>query len=1445
MGTGARVWCARWAAHRVCCWRVLLASRSTDEKSEDKLTQKILDTNPILESFGNAKTTRNNNSSRFGRYVLVRFSDECEVVGAQVRTFLLERSRVTSTSKAKERSYHVMYELVAGKTPHTEGKSPEAFRYLSLSGQTTCPGQDDAEEFGILQSSLLSVGIPQPELDQVWAFLAAMLYLGNVDFGKADDALIGATGKTDPVRVVEAHLGVGDMTTLLVTRQIVVNGETTIAKHTPEKAGFARDALVKIMYARLFQYLVQRINQTVDNTGRASMYIGLLDVYGFEFFEVNSFEQLCINFANEKLQQFFLHTVFDTEAATYKEEGIPWTPIPYADNKEIINLCENSTDGIYRLLDSQCRAPNTSGKTFCAQLHETHGAKNKAVFGAPKLSKKEQRTKDEHFLVRHFAGEVIYLCDEFLAKNNDSLAAEVEAHLLKSEKGIIPEICKPEEAAAQPTGAKGGKKGGAKSAFASVGDKFVKSLKSLMTELEASQAHFVRCIKSNPELAPKKMHGSSVIEQLRMSGTLDAVRLIQAGYPTRIPYEAIHGRYKDMLQNMPGVDISSLSPAEFCEAVSEACGVGKSEYALGVNRMFFRLGSAAFLEELAEADPEEMKPKLLEMFKLFEAKRKAKPIMEKTMLMWLLKRRYTIIIKEKRKKEEEAKAKALEAKRKADEERRRKEEEERRRKEQEERRRQEEERRRREEEEKKAKAEEEARRIEEEAAAAAAAATAAATDNAAAEVAKHAAEQAAAAAAKAKNKIASDKREKDDLANEAAKTLGDVEAMINALENDADLEQAVAAAGGVQSLIEMAAKHEDSALVQAQFAGVLRDLCISDDIAIEIANAGGTDALIEAARIHYDSIEVQAAVAGALRNLSELDQIAVDIATAGGIEVLIDACARHPDSSIVAARVAGALWGLSVHDDIAELIGEMGGTDSLILAAKNHPHNEEVQASTAGAMRNLSVSDDNKHSIADMEGLEVLIMASENHLSNALVQAQVAGALRNLSLNDEVAEQIAVSGGIEALVSASSSHADNSKVQAGVAGALRNLSVNDEIAEEIATAGGIDALILASENHPGNSDVQAEVAGALWGLSVNDEIEEAIAAANGIAILVQAAKNHFNNPKVQARVAGALRKLSANDENKHEIASSGGIEMLIRSSEIHLENAVVQAGVAGALSNLSVDDEIEQLIASHNGIEVLIHAAKAHLNNVKVQARVVRALTNLSVHEENKARIASTLGIATLIESSFEHSESAEVQAGVAGALRNLSVSPSIAQLIVEKNAIESLVQAAKIHTQNAIVQAGVAGALRNLSVNEANRKLIISAGGVAALDQAAQLHADNEKLQIEVAGARRNLLGDQKHAPPGPDSQRGNTTDRGSTNGGRKDSPRGRSKSPLRRPSFGRKSARQPASTGAPAGAEGAAPAPPDAAGDRKTSIMPGGALRAAFGGLSRRAKSPTPRKD
>jgi myosin heavy subunit len=369
------------------------------------LTEKIMNANPILESFGNAKTTRNNNSSRFGRYTLVRFDDSWGVAGAQVRVFLLERSRVTSASNAQERSYHAFYQLIKAGTQYISPNDCKAHRYTAFPGtEIDSPGIDDAAWFKECNDGFASVAVGPSEIDVMWGYVAAMLLMGNLDFGQGDHAVVADAAT---LAKLEANLGITNGAQMLTKRSLTIAGETSLIEQEPAKAAMARDALVKIMYARLFDWIVSRVNKTVDASGDSSdRYIGLLDVYGFEFFAVNSFEQLCINFANEKLQQFFLVSVFASEANTYHEEGVPWTPIQYKDNSDIIALCEEKEKGIYDVLDNQCKTPKADGRTFCKALHDTHGQKKggSAAFGKLKVGKKEKRSNDDHFIVCHFAG---------------------------------------------------------------------------------------------------------------------------------------------------------------------------------------------------------------------------------------------------------------------------------------------------------------------------------------------------------------------------------------------------------------------------------------------------------------------------------------------------------------------------------------------------------------------------------------------------------------------------------------------------------------------------------------------------------------------------------------------------------------------------------------------------------------------------------------------------------------------------------------------------------------------------------------------------------------------------------------------------------------------------------------------------------------------------------
>ena len=521
------------------------------------LTEKIMTANPILESFGNAKTRRNNNSSRFGRYTLMRFDKNWGVSGAQVRVFLLERSRVTSTFNEDERSYHAFYQLIKAGTQYIAPNDCKAHRYTAFPGTAIdSPGIIDTEWFADCNKGFASIAVSPSEVDVMWGYVAAMLLMGNIDFGTGDHAAIS---DTDTLHALEEKLGITNGTQMLTMRSLTTMGKTDLLEQEPSRAATARDALVKIMYARLFNWIVARVNQTIDASGDTSQrYIGLLDVYGFEFFEVNSFEQLCINFANEKLQQFFLVSVFENEVNTYIQEGVEFTPIPFKDNSDIIKLCEEKKKGIYDILDAQCKSASNTGLTFCAALHKEHGnmkgtGDDPAPFAKLKLGKrkgggKETRSNNDHFIVNHFAGEVVYFAGEFIEKNNDKLDPEAEKVLLSSSLPLVVTIATPEGGVPDPKAKKG---------VQTLGKKFVQSLAKLMEDLKQSNALFVRCIKPNPEKEPNKINGKSVIDQLRQSGTLDAVRLIQKGYPARIPYDLIHKNYSKVRDDGPDLDISS------------------------------------------------------------------------------------------------------------------------------------------------------------------------------------------------------------------------------------------------------------------------------------------------------------------------------------------------------------------------------------------------------------------------------------------------------------------------------------------------------------------------------------------------------------------------------------------------------------------------------------------------------------------------------------------------------------------------------------------------------------------------------------------------------------------------------------------------------------------------------------------------------------------------
>ena len=413
------------------------------------LAGRILESNPVLEGLGNAKTVRNNNSSRFGKFVTMRFTDDHphpKLIGAEVQTFLLEKSRVVATTAAGERNYHVFYYVVKG-AGLLSSDDPASFRLLNRSGTLTVPKVDDLEEYKVIVKAMADVGVMEDEIADINASIAGILALGNIEFG--DEENDSQAYVSDPAECALAAKLLGStpdkMENALLKATLKVSAtESYEIELTPAKAVLGRDAFAKALYQRVFDHLVVCVNRSLGemmaNDGleiTELKFIGLLESSASRS-GAQPFEQLCINFANEKLQNFFLRSVFKAEEEAYKNDGIKWEPITYTDNSNIIDICEGKDKGIFPSLDSVCKAPKATDETLANQLHENH-AKTKILCRpkAQRADKKNQITDKEGFILKHFAGEVTYSVLGWLDKNNDKLSEDYEKHLAGSSKALI------------------------------------------------------------------------------------------------------------------------------------------------------------------------------------------------------------------------------------------------------------------------------------------------------------------------------------------------------------------------------------------------------------------------------------------------------------------------------------------------------------------------------------------------------------------------------------------------------------------------------------------------------------------------------------------------------------------------------------------------------------------------------------------------------------------------------------------------------------------------------------------------------------------------------------------------------------------------------------------------------------------------------------------------
>jgi len=580
-----------------------------DSMSETE--EQILATNPIMEAFGNAKTTRNDNSSRFGKYIEILFDKQTDIVGAKIRTYLLERSRLVF-QPLKERNYHVFYQLIAGASAAEREelalKPVEEFTYLNQGSAPVIDGVDDKKEFNDTKVSLTKVGVPKETQADIWRLLAGILHIGDV---KITATRTDSNLAPDEPALVKACrlLGIDPnaFAKWTVKKQLITRGEKIVSNLTRESAVVVRDSVAKFIYSSLFDWLVERTNESLATEqvlAQAQTFIGVLDIYGFEHFAKNSFEQFCINYANEKLQQEFNAHVFKLEQEEYVREQIDWQFIDFSDNQPCIDLIEGKL-GVLSLLDEESRLPMGSDEQFVTKLHHNFSGDKHKFYKKPRFGKSA-------FTVCHYAVDVTYESDGFIEKNRDTVPDEHMEVLRASSNKFLVEIL---DVAAQirdkeNASTQSAKPGAAMSAGRRIavnrkptlGGIFKASLIELMATINNTEVHYIRCIKPNEAKAAWQFDGPMVLSQLRACGVLETVRISCAGYPTRWTYEEFALRYYMLVRsNSWTPEIRDMAKAILKKALGAGKNDGTDKYQMGLTKIFFRAGMLAFLENLRTA----------------------------------------------------------------------------------------------------------------------------------------------------------------------------------------------------------------------------------------------------------------------------------------------------------------------------------------------------------------------------------------------------------------------------------------------------------------------------------------------------------------------------------------------------------------------------------------------------------------------------------------------------------------------------------------------------------------------------------------------------------------------------------------------------------------------------------------------------------------------------
>ncbi|MEE6476460.1 hypothetical protein FKM82_011082 [Ascaphus truei] len=606
--------------------------------SGQDIDERIVEANPLLEAFGNAKTVRNNNSSRFGKFVEIHFNEKNSVVGGFVSHYLLEKSRICVQGQ-DERNYHIFYRLCAGAPEDIRQKlflsSPDSFRYLNRGctryfaskdtdkqilqnrkspeedeylkhGSLKDPLLDDHGDFNRMCIAMKKIGLDDTEKLDLFRVVAGVLHLGNIDFEEAGSTSGGCNLKnkssaslaccTKLLGLDEDDLRVSLTTRVMLTTAGGTKGTVIKVPLKVEQANSARDALAKAVYSRLFDHVVNRVNQCFPFE-RSSFFIGVLDIAGFEYFEHNSFEQFCINYCNEKLQQFFNERILKEEQELYQKEGLGVNEVHYVDNQDCIDLIEAKLVGVLDILDEENRLPQPSDLHFTSVVHQKH--KDHFRLTIPRKSKLTVHRNirdDEGFIIRHFAGAVCYETKQFVEKNNDALHMSLESLICESKDKFIRELFE------SANNNKDSKQKTGKLGFISVGNKFKTQLNLLLEKLHSTGSSFIRCIKPNLKMTSHQFEGAQILSQLQCSGMVSVLDLMQGGFPSRASFHELYNMYK---KYMPA-KMSRLDPRLFCKALFKALGLNENDYKFGLTKVFFRPGKFAEFDQIMKSDPDHL-----------------------------------------------------------------------------------------------------------------------------------------------------------------------------------------------------------------------------------------------------------------------------------------------------------------------------------------------------------------------------------------------------------------------------------------------------------------------------------------------------------------------------------------------------------------------------------------------------------------------------------------------------------------------------------------------------------------------------------------------------------------------------------------------------------------------------------------------------------------------